>query len=55
MKKASKIINWNNRSIQSKLIFIFSVALVFIIGVNIIMFININTMMGIWNAYMSAT
>lgn len=46
MKKASKIINWNNRSIQSKLIFIFSVALVFIIGVNIIMFININTMMG---------
>ncbi|MBQ9333198.1 MAG: histidine kinase [Lachnospiraceae bacterium] len=46
MKKPSKLINWNNRSIQSKLIFIFFIALVFIMGVNIVMFININTMMG---------
>ncbi|MBO4900985.1 MAG: histidine kinase [Lachnospiraceae bacterium] len=47
MKKPSSIIaKWNNRSIQSKLILIFSIALVFIMGVNIVMFININTMMG---------
>ena len=45
LKSLNKIVRRDNRSIQHKLLTIFSIALVFIIGINFAMFININTMM----------
>ena len=45
LKSLNKLVRRDNRSIQHKLLTIFSIALVFIIGVNIAMFVNISTMM----------
>ena len=45
MKRLSKLLRWNNLSLQKKLISIFSLTLILIIGVNMVMFVNVNTMM----------
>lgn len=44
MKRLIKLVNWNNRSLQVKLMSIFAFTLVFIIGVNVFMFVNVHTM-----------
>ena len=43
MKRLSKLIDWNNRSLQVKLMAGFMLTLLFVLGVNAFMIINVNT------------
>lgn len=44
MKKLSKLVDWNNRSLQVKLMAGFVLTLLFLLSVNTVMIVNINTM-----------